>query len=124
MKLNPDQVSRVLAGAAVGTAIASLVLHDWMQAWLMAVLAGMLVMSIRLRKAAYYMGWVDGRINIMVTMNEAQRRGLTIEEATTSVVEKDLAMMAEYLGERSARKFWTNMQAELAKSDGSREDLP
>lgn len=105
-------------------AVANVVLGQWLSALLMLVLGLMLLLNIKVRKAAFYAGWIDGRINLINMMTEAGRRGFTPEEAMVSVVEKDLSMMGEHLGERSARRFQAHLTAELARrDDGSHEDL-
>lgn len=122
--MTPDRLARLIAAGALGMTVANAVFGRWMEAFLMLVLGLMLVLNVKARKAAFYAGWIDGRINLINMMTEAGRRGFTPEEAMVSVVEKDMGMMAEHLGQRSARKFREHLAVEMAKrEDGSHEDL-
>lgn len=70
-----DGILRVLAGIAVG----------WM--------VGRGVLSLLLRRMSYRSGWLDGRMQMVRSLNEAMRRDMTLDEWLRGEYARDNAVL-------------------------------
>lgn len=77
------------------------------------------------RRAAFLAGWFGGRADLVGQLQEAQDK-----DAATFVrrmMDRDMQVMANHLGEREMRKFISRVEMKaarhIARSDGSHDDL-
>lgn len=93
-------------GACVDFAVGS-----WPTGIVLIALGLVQALGILAKRAAYYCGWMEGRSNLILSMGEAQRRGMRPGDFMVSVMEKDTAMTVEQMGKRRYRKFRERVEA-------------
>jgi hypothetical protein len=73
-----------------------------------------------MRNRAYLDGWMHGRADMLQTQMNVR----TTEEFAEHMMRTDLEVMRHQIGDRQADKFLTHVLQQVAKSDGSHDNLP
>lgn len=54
-----------------------------------AVCVANVLLVVRWRRTAYSSGWIDGRLSLLLSMHEAQQRGLSVKEWVEAEAQRD-----------------------------------
>lgn len=84
-----------LFGVLIGTAVVGVLFGQYLMALLVGMLALNLVSSGIRARTSYRAGWYSGRADLLLAMQEADRRGLTQAEWLAGVAERDTALLAD-----------------------------